>query len=100
MKGSGASSMGTSTVSEVDMLSCSRYSNSPCACGRPSQYSREAALSSMRPAVFGTLDCSSMQTQIETDVASDHCRPVLCAPALLAALEQDYMHARVGTTGL
>lgn len=100
MKGSGASSRGTSTVSEVDMLSCSRYSNSPCACGRPSQYSREAALSSMRPAVLGALDCSSMRTQIETDVASYRCRPVLCAPVVLAALERDYMHAHDGMTGL
>lgn len=54
----------------------------------------------MRPAVLGALDCSSMRTQIETDVASYRCRPVLCAPVVLAALERDYMHAHDGMTGL
>jgi hypothetical protein len=100
MKGPGASSMGTSEASEGDMLSCSRYSNSPCACGRPSKYSREAALSSMRPVVLGALNCRSMRTQIEADVALDRCRPVLCALAVLAALKRDCMPAHDGTTGL
>lgn len=51
--------MGTSTASADDMDSCSRYSNRPCACGRPSKNSSEAALSSKRPTVPGGRNCKS-----------------------------------------